>query len=58
MPDKERVDYELNQAFLAEVREALYKDGSTKNVLVMPRDDDASLYASIEEEPFLLSFSN
>jgi hypothetical protein len=57
MPVKETVDYELNQAFLAEVRESLGRDETTKNVLVMPRDD-ASLYTSVEEEPFLLSFSN
>jgi hypothetical protein len=58
MPDKETVDYELNQAFLAEVRETLYKNATTKNVPVMPRADDASLYTSTVEEPFLLSFSN
>jgi hypothetical protein len=58
MPDKETVNYELNLAFLNEVRESLEGDEAMKNIFVGSRDEDMSVYTSVEEEPYLLSFCN
>jgi hypothetical protein len=58
MPEKETIDYELNQDFLNEVRESLGRDEATRNILTAHREEDMSLYISVEEEPYLLSFSN
>jgi hypothetical protein len=58
MADKEIIDCELNLDFLNEVRDSLKGNELTKNIPIMPRNEDASLYTANEEEPYLLSFSN
>jgi hypothetical protein len=56
--DKQELKYEITVKFINEVRENISQNDSTKNVAVVPRNDDSSLSVSTEdEETILLSFS-
>ncbi|GMO27454.1 MAG: hypothetical protein Ta2F_03020 [Termitinemataceae bacterium] len=55
--NSKEVRYEVNISFINQVREGLTKNEISKNIAIMPRDDDASLYIASDDEPVLLSFT-
>jgi hypothetical protein len=56
--EENKLDFEINLRFIENVRYNIGKDENTKNVKVVPRDDDLSQYIVIDDENILLSFSN
>jgi hypothetical protein len=58
LKENNKLDFEINLRFIENVRENIGKDENTKNVKLMPRDEDLSQYVFIDDENVLLSFSN
>jgi len=56
--ENNKLDFEINLRFIDSIRENIGKDENTKNVKVVPRDEDLSQYVIIDDENVLLSFSN
>jgi len=56
--ESDKLDFEINLRFIENVRENIDKDENTKNIKVVPRDEDLSQYVMIDDENVLLSFSN
>jgi hypothetical protein len=51
------IKYELNLKFINYVRDTLDQNPLSRNIPVMPRNDDSSVYTVSDEESVLLSFS-
>ena len=61
MPEKKlnenEIKFEINLNFIDKIRKGIHMDQKTKNVVIMQRDEDASIYTAIDEENVLLGFS-
>jgi hypothetical protein len=54
---EEIINYNVNLNFLKQIKDSLEKNPQMRNIFVMPRDDDASVYTSGSEEQILFSFT-
>jgi len=52
------IDYEVNLQFINKVRKDVFIDPKTQGVVIMQRNEDASVFTIIDEENVLLSFSS
>jgi hypothetical protein len=55
---KKDIDYEVNLQFINKVREDIIKYPKTQNVVIIPRNEDTSIFTTVDEENVLLSFSS
>jgi hypothetical protein len=51
------IKYEVNLKFITQVRDTLDRNPLSRNIPIMPRNEDSSVYTASDEEPVLLSFS-
>ena len=62
MTDKQQneneIKYEVNLKFLSRVRDDVFKDPNTQAVVIVKRNEDASVFTVSDEENILLSFSS
>jgi len=48
---------EINLQFLNNVRNNIFIDPKTQGIVIMPRNEDVSVFTTIDEENVLLSYS-
>ena len=61
MPEKQQqekeINYKANLLFLDKIRKNISIDPINHSIVIMPRNDDTSVFTTTEEENILLSFS-
>jgi len=54
---KKEINCEVNLQFIEKVRKNISIDPISHSIVIMPRNDDTSVFTTTEEENILLSFS-
>ena len=55
---EKEINYEVNLQFINKVRKDIFIDPKTQGVVIMQRNEDASIFPATDEENVLLSFSS
>jgi hypothetical protein len=61
MTEKQQINkeikYEVNLQFITKVRKDILEDPKTKSIVIIQRNEDASIFTAVDEENVLMSFS-